>query len=93
MNVVYVYEKNDGLIFLNQSDDNLLEIVDNLKKNGYEHTMSLNPASFIKYTYDLIQEYKMQPNNLDNAIGVLESLSLLFEEDFIFPIRTKNQEL
>ena len=76
-------------MFLNHSDDNLFEIVDKLKKDGYEHTMTLNPSVFIKYVYDLIQEYKMQPNNLDNAIRVLESLSLLFEEDFIFPIREK----
>lgn len=89
MNVVHVYKNNDNLVFLNYDDDNLFESVDILNRNGYEHTMSLNPASFIKYVYDLIQEYKMQPNNLDNAIRVLESLSLLFEEDFIFPIREK----
>lgn len=93
MNVVHVYKNNDNLVFLNYDDDNLFESVDILNRNGYEHTMSLNPASFIKYTYDLIQEYKMQPTNLRNAIETLELLSRLFKDELRFPQRVKNQEL
>jgi hypothetical protein len=69
--VTFIYKKKNNLCFLNLEDALIQET--NLKKQGWKHIATIDPAIFLTRIYDVCQEEYSSDEKVDDIIKILMS--------------------